>query len=139
MMQSVRDTLWDEYGLQSLTGFCGVTVDGVSGFIFWKRNTGGLYTDTEIDAAIKRAVREYNQKEMLRAATEGREAVILPEFSVHCIRHTLASRLVAVEPNVKVVQELLGHSSAAMTLDVYAEAMPEDKTETMRKLDSIAG
>ena len=61
---------------------------------------------------------------------------MVPLFSAHDIRHTVASRLVGVEPNVKAVQEILGHANARTTLDIYAEAMPEDKAATMSKFES---
>ena len=38
----------------------------------------------------------------------------------HELRHTAASLAVTAGANVKVVQQMLGHASAAMTLDVYA-------------------
>lgn len=78
-------------------------------------------------------------EETERAHDEGREPVLVPAFSAHSIRHTVASQLVRVETNVKAVQEILGHASAKMTLDVYAEAMPEDKADTMRKFESMTG
>jgi integrase len=38
----------------------------------------------------------------------------------HELRHTAASSAVRAGTNVKVVHQMLGHASAAMTLDVYA-------------------
>jgi integrase len=45
----------------------------------------------------------------------------LPEMSIHDLRHTAASLAVSAGANVKAVQKMLGHSSAAMTLDTYAD------------------
>ncbi len=39
---------------------------------------------------------------------------------MHVLRHTGASLLIAIGANVKYVQQQLGHTSAAMTLDVCA-------------------
>jgi len=44
----------------------------------------------------------------------------------HDLRHTAASLAIAAGANVKVVQKMLGHASAAMTLDVYADLFDED-------------
>jgi integrase len=44
----------------------------------------------------------------------------LAGVSMHVLRHTYASLLIATGANVKYVQQQLGHTSAAMTLDVYA-------------------
>jgi integrase len=48
----------------------------------------------------------------------------LPGLRVHDLRHTAASLAIASGANVKAVQSMLGHASAAMTLDVYAEDVP---------------
>ncbi len=137
MTPDVRDALRQEYAVCLHTGFCTANVDGVSGFIFWKYN-GAPYRLENVNFALRRLVAAYNRKETEKARDERREPVLLPRFSAHSIRHTVASRLVRVETNVKAVQEILGHASAKMTLDVYAEAMPEDKAATMRKFASMA-
>ena len=49
----------------------------------------------------------------------------------HDLRHTAASLAIQSGANVKVVQQMLGHASAAMTLDVYAGLFGDD-------LDSVA-
>jgi integrase len=41
--------------------------------------------------------------------------------------------------NVKVVQRMLGHASAAMTLDVYADLFDDDLTAVADKLDESVG
>lgn len=45
----------------------------------------------------------------------------LPMMPPHDLRHTAASIAVSAGANVKVLQRMLGHKSAAMTLDVYAD------------------
>ncbi|WP_239138139.1 tyrosine-type recombinase/integrase [Actinoplanes regularis] len=44
----------------------------------------------------------------------------------HELRHTAASLAVAEGANVKAVQRMLGHASAAMTLNVYADLFGDD-------------
>lgn len=44
----------------------------------------------------------------------------VPRITPHDLRHSAATFVVSVGANVKVVQKMLGHSSAAMTLDTYA-------------------
>jgi integrase len=54
-----------------------------------------------------------------------------PRVTAHDLRHTAASLSVSAGANVKVVQRMLGHASAAMTLDTYADLFDSD-------LDSVA-
>ncbi|UPW06748.1 site-specific integrase [Rhodococcus pyridinivorans] len=49
----------------------------------------------------------------------------------HDLRHTAASLAVAAGVNVKALQRMLGHASAAMTLDTYSDLFDED-------LDAVA-
>lgn len=53
----------------------------------------------------------------------------------HELRHTAASLAVQAGANVKVVQQMLGHASAAMTLDVYAGLFADNLDEVADRLD----
>ena len=46
-------------------------------------------------------------------------AIGVPELHPHALRHTAASLAIASGADVKVVQQMLGHRSATMTLDLY--------------------
>ena len=50
----------------------------------------------------------------------------LTDVTPHDLRHTAASLAVASGATVKSVQRMLGHASAAMTLDVYAGLFGDD-------------
>ena len=49
-----------------------------------------------------------------------------PRVTAHDLRHTAASLAIHAGANPKVVQRMLGHTSAAMTLDVYADLFDSD-------------
>jgi integrase len=53
-------------------------------------------------------------------------AADLTGVTPHDLRHTAASLAVSAGANVKAVQRLLGHASAAMTLDVYSGLFDDD-------------
>jgi integrase len=53
----------------------------------------------------------------------------------HKLRHTAASLAIAAGADVKVVQLMLGHKSAAMTLDVYGHLWPDRLDEVADALD----
>ncbi len=59
----------------------------------------------------------------------------LPGLTPHELRHTAASLAVAAGANVKAVQQMLGHASAAMTLDVYAGLFADDLDAVADQLD----
>jgi hypothetical protein len=46
--------------------------------------------------------------------------------AVHDLRHTAASLAISAWANPKAVQRMLGHASAAMTLDTYADLFEDD-------------
>lgn len=59
----------------------------------------------------------------------------LPKISPHDLRHTAASMAVSAGANVKAVQRMLGHASAAMTLDVYSDLFDDDLDAVADRLD----
>lgn len=57
---------------------------------------------------------------------DGLSTTDFPKVSPHDLRHTAASLAISAGANVKAVQTMLGHASAAMTLDTYADLFPDD-------------
>lgn len=58
----------------------------------------------------------------------------------HTLRHTAASLAIASGANVKAVQRMMGHASAAMTLDVYADLFDDDLDPVADRLNAqLAG
>jgi integrase len=57
---------------------------------------------------------------------------------VHDLRHTTASLAIAAGADVKVIQSMLGHASAAMTLDRYGHLMPGQAESVAERLDAMA-
>ena len=55
----------------------------------------------------------------------------------HDLRHTAASLAISAGANVKAVQRMLGHASAAMTLDTYADLFEDDLDEVSARLDEM--
>ena len=65
-------------------------------------------------------------------------AIGVPDLTPHDLRHTAASLAVQAGANVKAVQRMLGHASAAMTLDVYAGLFGDDLDALADRLDEAA-
>jgi integrase len=60
-----------------------------------------------------------------------------PGLTPHELRHTAASLAVSAGANVKAVQRMLGHASAAMTLDTYADLFDDDLDAVADRLDAV--
>lgn len=61
-----------------------------------------------------------------------------PRVTPHDLRHTAASLAISAGANVKAVQRMLGHASAAMTLDTYADLFDDDLGAVADALDQAA-
>ncbi len=60
----------------------------------------------------------------------------LEGVSLHTLRHSAASLLLAAGTHTKVVQEHLGHSSYAITADIYSHVAPAQAREAADRLDA---
>ena len=65
-----------------------------------------------------------------------REAGLSP-VKFHTLRHTFATRALELGFDLKTLSELLGHSSTATTLKLYAHSLPEHKRREMQRLGEI--
>jgi integrase len=61
----------------------------------------------------------------------------LPPIRFHDLRHTAATLMLTAGVNPKVVSEMLGHTSVAITLDRYSHVMPTMQAEAVRRLDGV--
>ena len=58
---------------------------------------------------------------------------------VHDLRHTAASLAVHSGASVKAVQRMLGHASAALTLDIYAGLFDQELSDVAARMDGLLG
>lgn len=84
--------------------------------LLWPSRTGGHLAppsaaDSWLSGAVSRCQKADNS---------------FPRVTAHALRHTAASLAISAGANPKVVQRMLGHASAAMTLDVYADLFDSD-------------
>ncbi|MEX2253836.1 MAG: tyrosine-type recombinase/integrase [Acidimicrobiia bacterium] len=64
-------------------------------------------------------------------------AIDVPVIRFHDLRHTCATLLLQAEVHPKVVQEMLGHSSIAITLDIYSHVVPSMQDEAADRLNAM--
>jgi integrase len=66
-----------------------------------------------------------------------RDDQTFPSVTPHDLRHTAASLAISAGANPKAVQRMLGHASAAMTLDTYADLFEDDLDTVSERLDEV--
>lgn len=115
-------------------GYSTAEIDGYSGFVFTNRN-GYVHNPQTINRALERIRIAHNEEEAEKAAKEHREPLEIRHFSVHNLRHTFCTRFCENETNIKVIQEIMGHSDISTTMNIYAEATESKKKESFANLE----
>jgi integrase len=63
----------------------------------------------------------------------------LPRMRLHDLRHSAATILLGKGTHPKLVQELLGHSSIDITMDIYSHVIPSMQHDMIEKWDDFLG
>ncbi|WP_416177077.1 tyrosine-type recombinase/integrase [Dialister sp.] len=87
---------------------------------------GKRVTEEKTASVVKNIVNQAN-----------RHGETLANFGTHAFRDTFASRAIRAGMPPNTLKEILGHSSLAMTMDLYAHVSQEDKKKAMQALDAI--
>lgn len=61
----------------------------------------------------------------------------LPDVRFHDLRHSMATLLFSKNTHPKIVQEILGHSSIDITMDIYSHILPNIQGSAMGDLDDL--
>jgi len=67
------------------------------------------------------------------------KAAGLPDMRLHDLRHSCASLLVGEGVNLKVVQDILGHSQISVTADTYAHVGRPSRQDAASRIDTALG
>lgn len=110
----------DEVGLS-----CKAEIDGYTDFVFINR-FGDVQHQGTLNKAIRRIIRDCNDAVLLRSSEA---QTLLPPFSCHSLRHTFTTRLCEKGVNVKVIQDVLGHSDFSTTMDIYTDVTKDLKKQ----------
>lgn len=82
--------------------------------------------------------RERIQAEIDRTIKQIRESDHdFPRITSHVFRHTFATRAIEAGMQPQVLKTILGHSSLAMTMDLYSHVLPDTKAEEMEKIANV--
>jgi len=91
---------------------------------------GGLVFATESGTLVNPSnLRNRSFKPLLKCAG-------VPAICFHDLRHTCATLLLSQGTHPKLVQDLLGHATIAMTLDTYSHFLPSIGDQTVRAMEA---
>ncbi|MFQ6726582.1 site-specific integrase [Limosilactobacillus reuteri] len=110
-------------------------IDGFRDFIFLNR-FGHVQNQGPLNKALKRIIRDCNFAELDKNPSINNDC-LLPNFSCHVLRHTFTTRLVESGMNVKVIQNVLGHSDIQTTLNIYADVTRDMKNQQFNQLEDF--
>jgi integrase len=96
---------------------------------------GDLYEDQGLVFATQRGTLVNPTNLRRRSFAPLLEKAKLPTIRFHDLRHTCATLLLSSNVNPKIVSEMLGHSSIAITLDTYSHVLPNMQDSAARALE----
>jgi integrase len=95
---------------------------------------GNLYEDQGLVFATQRGTLVNPSNLRKRSFTPLLEKTGLPTIRFHDLRHTCATLLLSRNVNPKIVSEMLGHATIAITLDTYSHVLPNMQDGAARAL-----
>ena len=108
-------------------------VEGGEDLVFTTKN-GGPVRGLNVAETLNNYVKNINKKEEALAQAENREPVYFERITPHTLRHTFATRAFESGIPPKVVQNILGHSSLEMTMDLYTHVTEDVQSKEIQKL-----
>lgn len=95
---------------------------GMENLVFTSQNGTAIY-DTNIRTAMRRICDKLNDQGIDRY-----------NCTFHTLRHCFATRCIENGMEPKTLQTILGHTTLAMTMDLYCDVMEQTKKDAMHKI-----
>ena len=111
--------------LDAQRSYWGFKVDSLDRFLFCTE-TGDPLSKERVQSEINRIIK--------RIREDGHD---FPRITSHVFRHTFATRAIEAGMQPQVLKTILGHSSLAMTMDLYSHVLPDTKAQEMEKIANI--
>jgi integrase len=96
---------------------------------------GGYYEDQGLVFATQKGTLVNPTNLRKRSFEPLLEKASLPSIRFHDLRHTCATLLLSSNVNPKIVSEMLGHATIAITLDTYSHVLPNMQKGAARALE----
>ena len=108
----------------ALLGEAEMTQRGMKQLIFYPRpHPEGVLHNTTANLALKRILEEMHQQDDP-----------IEQFSLHALRDTFATRFIEQGGRPQTLKTILGHSSLAMTMDLYSHVLPNTRQKEMDRV-----
>lgn len=111
--------------LEDQRKYWGFKVERLDRYLFCNEN-GDPLSRERVQREIERIIKQ------IRAAGHD-----FPRITPHVFRHTFATRAIEAGMQPQVLKTILGHSSLAMTMDLYSHVLPDTKAEEMEKIANV--
>ena len=97
---------------------------------------GKKYTDMGLVCPCTKGT-FWEPRNMSRAFKRLIDTADLPPVTLHGLRHSHITHLLKANVHPKIASERAGHSSVAITMDVYSHAVPDMQREAAEKIDEM--
>jgi integrase len=105
--------------------------------IEYMEHLGGLYEDCGLVFATEKGTLVNPSNLRKRSFAPLLSKAQLPRIRFHDLRHTCATLLLARNVNPKIVSEMLGHATIAITLDTYSHVLPNMQDSATHALEDV--
>ena len=110
---------------------CEFEVEGLHNFVFLNKELR-LYTPNTLTRAFHELTEAQNRE------MDGEEnAVLLPQFTAHVLRHTYCTRMAENGCDIKVLQEIMGHKNIKVTMQVYNHSSEARALKEVQRIGSV--
>lgn len=103
--------------------------------LVFKNDNGGMHTARSIANLWTRFLKNYN--EFINMNIENEEDKIEAKFTMHQFRHPFATILYNAGVDIKTAQDVLGHATINITLDIYTHLEEKQKKINTDRLNDF--
>lgn len=102
-------------------------VEGYSNFVFVSGNGQPLAINA-VNSFLLNMEKAYNKKHPEK---------VIPHLSAHILRHTGCTLLASAGMDIKALQNVMGHSDASITMNVYNHSSYERTEKEIQRIDNV--
>ncbi len=105
----------------------GAEVDGYSNFVFVSGD-GQPFAINAVNSFLLNMEKAYNK---------AHPEEVIPHLSAHILRHTGCTLLASAGMDIKALQNVMGHSDASITMNVYNHSSFERTEKEVQRIDNV--